>query len=110
MAKAQPHSITWDASRVGDGCDGVVLVLLKVNSEGGAGSLSKVRNSQGTGKRTARESSSHQPPQKAPGFEHLLFLALGIEQLPESCNYTRQALPVRLQVSPGHAARQNLAL
>ena len=66
-------------SALTEGCDGtfVLTVLLWVN--GGTRSLSKVQNSQGTGKRTAHENGSYQPPWKAPGFEHLLLLALGIE-------------------------------
>jgi len=36
-------------------------------------------------KRAVRESSSYQPPWRAPGFEHLLVLALGTGCLPESC-------------------------
>lgn len=74
-----------DSAPVED-CDGVfqLPVLLWVNGEGGTRILSKVQNSQGTGKCTARENGSYQPPWKA-GFGYLRLLALGIQQLPESC-------------------------
>lgn len=67
-------------SALAEDCDGVFLlpVLLWVNGEGGARSLSKVKNSQGTGKRTAHENGSYQPPWKAR-FEYLHLLALGIQ-------------------------------
>lgn len=68
--------VTWDAVGVGDGPAPGPAV--RVNGEGGTRTLREVQNSQGTGKRPARETGSYRPPWKA-GFELLLSLALGTE-------------------------------